>query len=62
LARIKDAKKKVNSLGDGEWGNFFTNADYQFYKAVMYFYDAKYDKAAENFRKATEIYEKHVEQ
>lgn len=34
---MKDSKKKT-ALGGSTFGNLFSEADYQFYKGVMYFY------------------------
>jgi len=55
LDRIKQAKKKIFGLGYKKFGNFFTEVDYQFYKAVFYFYDEKYEMAAKNFKRAYEL-------
>jgi hypothetical protein len=58
---MKDAKLKVFNLGHKSFGNFFTYPEYQFFKGVLYFYDAKYEDASKNFKRALELMEKRVE-
>jgi tetratricopeptide (TPR) repeat protein len=54
--RMKEAKKKT----DGTFGVIFEEFDYQFYKAVMYFYDKKYAEASKNFKRAIDIIDKQM--
>jgi hypothetical protein len=37
------------NTGEGKFGYFVTEADYQFYKAVLYFYIKDYQNASKNF-------------
>jgi hypothetical protein len=39
---IRNKMKEIKKKTDGSFGVIFEEFDYQFYKAVMYFYDGKY--------------------
>jgi tetratricopeptide (TPR) repeat protein len=49
LPKIKEVKKRSMNTGEGKFGYFVTEADYQFYKGVLYFYIKDYQNASKNF-------------
>jgi tetratricopeptide (TPR) repeat protein len=45
---------------DSKFGVIFAESDYQFYKAVLYFYDRKYAEASKNFKRAIDILDREM--
>ena len=42
LKKFKEAKERALSTGEGKFGYLFKESDYQFYKAVIYFFCKDY--------------------
>lgn len=59
LAKIKDVKKKAQATGIC-FGNFIREAEYQFYKAVLYFYGEDFQRALKNFERALKLTEEYI--
>jgi tetratricopeptide (TPR) repeat protein len=52
--------KSVKRSTDNKFGVIFAEFDYQFYKAVLYFYDRKYAEASKNFKRAIDILDQQM--
>jgi tetratricopeptide (TPR) repeat protein len=57
---VRNKMKMVKRSTDNKFGSIFSEFDYQFYKAAMYFYDRKYAEASKNFKRAMDIIDRQM--